>query len=151
MKRSGFANARPARPVRDPDEFSSFTPRPRQAVMATPRDIAQPAAPILKTPQDRGRAIRDSAKGEACTVRIVGVCTGKPEHTIWSHAPLGAAGKGRGLKSLDICGAYACAACDAALDQATGRPAGMTREQVLLDWCLGHLRSLVLLRQKGLI
>lgn len=111
--------------------------------------VARPVVP--KTPGRKSNAIRDSARGEECLVRIPGVCRGGTEHTIWSHAPLGAAGKGMGIKALDICGCYSCTACDAAMDQATGRPAKLTREQVLLAWCFGHFRSLVLLKQKGLI
>jgi Fe-S-cluster-containing dehydrogenase component len=79
------------------------------------------------------------------------VCTFDPEKTIWSHAPLGAAGKGRSIKSLDLAGCYACTACDAAIDRQSTLPAGMTREQVEIAWHEGHLRSLVLLRQKGLV
>jgi hypothetical protein len=136
-------------------EFSTFTPKPRtpaQAIAAAGWS-AVPKQWVAATPKVQGRKrqdIRDSARGEECTVRIAGVCRGGTEHTIWSHAPLGAAGKGRSIKSLDIAGAYCCTACDAALDQAQ-RPAGMTREQVLLDWFHGHMRSLVRLAQKGLL
>jgi hypothetical protein len=104
-----------------------------------------------KTPNRVQQSIRDSARGEACTVRIPGVCTQDPEKTIWSHAPFGIAGKGKGLKALDICGSYACTACDAVLDGQVPRPPGMTRDQVLIEWMFGHLRSLVILRQKGLV
>jgi len=78
------------------------------------------------------------------------VCTFDPATTIWSHAPLGAAGKGRGIKALDLCGAYCCTACDAVLDRQAKLPAGLTRSEVLIDWFYGHMRSLVRLRQKGL-
>lgn len=112
----------------------------------------QPTNPVPPKLEDRkSQAIRDSARGEECTVRIPGVCTGDPTHTIWSHAPLGAAGKGGQIKALDLCGAYSCTACDAALDQGRGLPAGYTRSLVLLDWFMGHMRSLVRLRQKGLV
>ena len=158
MRRSTFKPkaAAPARADRSA-EFASFKPRARQAarcsaeLSAALQSIANlPAPPIAKTPGRKRQDIRDSARGEECLVRIPGVCRGGTEHTIWSHAPLGAAGKGRGIKSLDIAGAYCCTACDAALDQAQ-RPATMTREQVLLDWFHGHMRSLVRLAQKGLI
>lgn len=96
-------------------------------------------------------AIRQSARGEDCTVRIPGVCSFDPAKTIWSHAPFGAAGKGRSIKSLDLCGAYCCTACDAAIDGQRKPPPGYTREQMLLDWHSGHMRSLVRLRQKGLV
>jgi hypothetical protein len=141
-------------------EFSTFTPKPRAPAQGLPElrqimvgvstldDLPRPLAPKV---QGRKRQdIRDSARGEECTVRIAGICRGGTEHTIWSHAPLGAAGKGRSIKSLDLAGAYCCTACDAALDQAQ-RPPGMSREQVLLDWFFGHMRSLVRLAQKGLL
>lgn len=94
--------------------------------------------------------ITESARGEECQVRIPGVCTFDPATTIWSHARHGSAGKGKGIKALDLCGAYACTACDAAYDQMIGAK-HMTREQIDLDWFHGHLRSLVILAKKGLI
>lgn len=94
--------------------------------------------------------IRQSARDEECQVRIPGVCTGDPATTIWSHARHYAAGKGKGIKALDIAGAYACTACDAAYDQLIGVP-HMTRSEVDLDWFMGHMRSLVILKDKGLI
>jgi len=94
--------------------------------------------------------IRDSANGEDCTVRLPNVCTFDPAKTIWSHGRWGAGGKGKSLKSIDLNGAYACTACDAVFDGQRPRPHGMTREQVDLDWFHGHLRSLVILVEKGL-
>lgn len=112
--------------------------------------VADRPRPAQKTMDRKRQDIRDSARGEDCTVRIPGVCTFDPEKTIWSHAPLGAAGKGRGIKALDLCGAYCCTACDAVVDGQAPMPAGMTRAMVLLDWFMGHMRSLVRLQQKGL-
>jgi hypothetical protein len=94
--------------------------------------------------------IRESARGEDCTVRIVGVCTHDPEKTIWSHARWEAAGRGKALKAPDIAGAYACTACDAAYDGQM-RVVGMKRGEIDADWCMGHFRSLIILRDKGLI
>ena len=93
--------------------------------------------------------ITKSANGEDCQVRIIGVCTFDPAMTIWSHCRHGAAGKGKAIKALDIAGAYACTACDAAYDQLQG-VSHMSREQVDLDWFMGHMRSLVILNRKGL-
>jgi hypothetical protein len=121
-----------------------------EPVRATMGRVDRAPVQALKTPDRVSQAIRDSARGEECTVRIPGVCTFDPEKTIWSHAPLGAAGKGRGIKALDLCGAYCCTACDAALDRQATLPAGLTRAEVLIDWFYGHMRSLVRLRQKGL-
>jgi len=96
-------------------------------------------------------AITKSSKGEDCQVRYVGVCSHDPAKTIWSHARHGAGGRGKGIKALDIAGAFACTDCDAVYDGQRPRPAGMTREQADLDWFMGHLRSLVILCEKGLI
>lgn len=131
-------------------------PRAPVVTLSNDRSAPMPRAvhtveTILKTRDRKSQAIRDSARGEDCTVRIVGACMHDPEATIWSHAPLGAAGKGRSIKALDICGAYACTACDAVIDGQRHLPPGATRESVLADWMLGHMRSLVRLRQKGLV
>lgn len=94
--------------------------------------------------------ITKSARDEDCLVRLPDICTHDPATTIWSHARWGSAGKGKGLKALDLCGAYCCTACDAAYDQMTGAK-HLTREQIDADWMQGHLRSLVRLAEKGLI
>lgn len=93
--------------------------------------------------------ITQSAHGEECQVRIPGVCSHDPEKTIWSHARWGAAGRGKSIKAIDLAGAYCCTACDAAYDgQLKTR---YTRQEIDFDWCMGHLRSLVILQQKGLV
>jgi hypothetical protein len=97
------------------------------------------------------QSIRDSAKGEACLVRLPMVCANDSAYTIWSHAPFKAAGKGMGIKALDLCGAYACTRCDAVIDRQAPLPMGMSREQVEIAWFMGHLRSLVRLRELGLV
>lgn len=119
------------------------------------RGVIKPVSADRKAvaPKIDGRkvqAIRDSARGEECTVRIPGVCTFDAEKTIWSHAPFGAAGKGRGIKAIDLAGAYCCTACDAVIDGQAPLPPGLTRQQAELDWFHGHMRSLVRLMQKGL-
>lgn len=95
--------------------------------------------------------IRQSARGEDCLVRIPGVCRRDPAYTIWSHYRGLAGGKGMGIKSIDLCGAYACTACDMLYDGQTKRPAGMTKVDVDLAWLQGHIRSLVRLAEKGLV
>jgi len=95
--------------------------------------------------------IRESARGEDCQVRIPGICLFEPQYTIWSHFRGLAGGKGMSIKASDICGAYACTACDAVYDGQRPRPEGMTKEDVDLDWFAGHIRSLVILARKRLI
>ena len=60
-------------------------------------------------------------------------------------------GRPKSIKALDLAGAYACTACDALYDGQIPRPTEMTREQADLDWFMGHVRSLVILKDKGLI
>ena len=147
MIRSGFKSKLPERkPAKQIG--CEYIGGPRAVARAT---VELPMAkPVLKTPDPHDQRIRDSAKGEECTVRIVGACTHDPAHTIWSHAPLQAAGKGRGWKSVDVAGAYCCTACDAVVDGQRHLPPGASRDSVLLDWFHGHMRSLVILKQKGL-
>lgn len=135
------------------DEFASFTPKPRTgARMAQADDTRLPtAAPILKTPDRKSQAIRDSARDEPCLVRLPG-CPGDYKLTIWSHNRHARAGKGRGIKSLDLNGCYACGLwCDMIYDGGRPLPPGVTREQVELAWYHAHAESLVKLRQKGLV
>ncbi|MDB5541967.1 MAG: hypothetical protein JWQ89_3694 [Devosia sp.] len=133
-------------------------PTPRAAVLYAPIsnltreqfERMYPGKPELKTPDRKSTAIRESARGEECTVRIVGACTHDDAMTIWSHAPFKSADKGGSIKSLDLCGAYCCTACDAVIDGQRPMPPGASRTSVMNDWFHGHMRSLVKLRQKGL-
>lgn len=125
------------------------------ARMATVESIArmpvEPAKRVTpKTPQRVQQSIRDSARGELCTVRLPG-CPCDPAMSIWSHNRHERAGKGKGIKALDLNGAIACTYCDAVYDGQRPRPAGMSVEQVELAWYHGHAESLVRLRQKGLV
>jgi hypothetical protein len=95
--------------------------------------------------------IRKSANGESCQVRIPGICRHDPAMTIWSHYRGSAGGKGMGIKSLDLAGAYCCTACDACYDGQTKRPEGLTKDDVDLMWLEGHIRSLVVLNERGLL
>ena len=62
----------------------------------------------------RLKKIRESAKGQACTVQSPW-CNGNPETTVFAH--YGEPGeKGMGLKPDDTSGAYACSACHDWLD-----------------------------------
>lgn len=152
MIRSGFKSKLP--PPREAKQYTGENPSapraPAPVVQIAQRRILT-VRPELKTPNRKNQAIRDSARGEECTVRIVGACTHDPEMTIWSHAPLQSADKGGQIKSLDLCGAYACTACDAVVDGQRPLPPGASRVSVMNDWFNGHMRSLVRLRQKGLV
>lgn len=157
-----LATRKRAAPKRDRgDEFADFTPRPRAPAKGSPElkaaldSIATlPVTPRKPAPKVQGRkqqAIRDAAQGEPCTVRLVGVCNHRPETSVWAHWPGLDGDRGMGLKSIDLAGAIACFSCHDVIDMRAKAPDGMTREQVELAFFRGHLRSLVRLKQKGLL
>ena len=145
------------KPARDPDEFASYrAPRPA-AVMATPASFAPQAQAPAPLPAKIPRAVRtdqrihDSANGEQCHMRLPGVCNGRTDTTVWSHWPGLDGDRGMGMKAVSLCGCYTCSACHDAIDGRAPPPDGMTRDQVVTDWLIGHMRSLVTLARKGLI
>lgn len=148
-----FAKSPPRqRKVRE-DTFPGFTPKPRAVAKGSPELAAalsalaaHPVAPFVKTPDRRSQAIRDSANGEQCLVRLPG-CIG---HAIWSHNRHARAGKGGGIKALDLNGAYCCTSCDAIYD-GQRHPGFLTRDEVELAWYHAHAESLCKLAQKGLL
>lgn len=138
-----------ARAARNAAQALTCMERPRSVMGgSTAGPVALPKVPAKSKVR---QAIRDSAKGEACTVRLPGICTNDPETTIWSHARWLDAGKGGATKAVDVAGAYACTACDAVYDGQRKPPPGYTRDDIDRDWCMGHFRSLVILARKGLI
>lgn len=96
-------------------------------------------------------AIRRSARGQECTVRIPFVCLHDSETVVWAHANGSAAGKGIGMKSHDVLGAYACGACHNCYDRRSPIPKGYSREEIELMFLEGHLRSLQILLEKDLV
>lgn len=61
------------------------------------------------------RRIRNAARGENCTVNIVGVCSYNPESTVLAHLP--DESKGMGKKADDISAVFACYNCHQAIDR----------------------------------
>lgn len=127
------------------------SPRAPRPVISLPHRASPLRAVEPKTSDRKSQSIRDSARGEDCTVRIVGACNFDPATTVWSHAPMLAAGRGMGMKALDLNGCFACACCHDVVDGRRPLPPGASSTSVLIDWFNGHMRSLVRLRQKGLI
>ena len=70
------------------------------------------------------KKLRDSARGQDCTVRIPGVCNFNPETTVLAHLPCGS--KGAGMKGPDIISVFCCSSCHDAID---GR-----RNDIEIDW-----------------
>ena len=157
MKRSGFSTKPPPRAANAREgEFVGFKPRPRDhavpgLVTALAEIFGMVARPVVpKTPGRKSTAIRDSARGEECLLALP-ECPSDPAMTIWSHNRHGRAGKGMGVKALDLNGCYACTHCDAVYDGQAPLPQGWWRDMVELAWYAGHDKSLVKLAQKGLL
>lgn len=150
MKRAAFRSEPPPRKDRSA-EFASFTPKPRTGVrMATAHDTYLPSTAVPKTPERKNQAIRDSARGEPCELRLPG-CDGGGETTVWCHLPEAVAGRGLGLKGIDLLGACGCRSCHDIVDRRSPRPARMTEHDVALVFYRAMARSIVKLRQKGLV
>ena len=58
--------------------------------------------------------LRNSARGEECTLRIYPHCNGDPETTVLCHI---ASGSGMGQKSPDWFGVYGCSSCHDVIDR----------------------------------
>jgi len=57
--------------------------------------------------------LRDSARGEDCTLQIHPYCNGNPETTVLCHLP---SGSGMGQKSPDWFAVYGCSSCHDIID-----------------------------------
>ena len=63
----------------------------------------------------RSKKLRDSARGQDCTVNIAGICNYMPETTILAHFNF--EGGSTGGKSDDISAGFACSSCHEHLDR----------------------------------
>lgn len=60
------------------------------------------------------KKLRDSARGQDCTVRLVGICNFDPATTVLAHLPCGQ--RGVAMKGPDNMAVFACSACHDAID-----------------------------------
>ncbi|MCW6608452.1 DUF1364 domain-containing protein [Yersinia ruckeri] len=87
---------------------------------------------MSKSPAFRSKALRDSARGQCCTLQIPGICNGNPETTVLCHLP--SSTHGMGYKSDDYWAVFGCSDCHDVLD---GR--------VPYEWQPGELEEAILL------
>jgi len=72
----------------------------------------------MKQKRIESKKARDSARGEDCTLNIVGVCNHDPSTTVLAHLPDDSGCGKMGGKSDDVgCAVYACSACHDILDE----------------------------------
>lgn len=96
----------------------------------------------------QSKHLRNSARGQACTLQIVGVCNGDWSTTVLAHLPDESHGMAK--KSDDVSSCYACDACHSVLDGRAKWPAG---EHEYKDWYLrrAQTRTLRAMFDDGLI
>ena len=93
-------------------------------------------------------AIRKSARGENCQIRLAGYCNRNPETVVLAHYRL-AGYCGTGIKPPDYMGAYACSVCHDIVD---GRVrTDLDEDEIRAAFAEGVMRTLVLLHKKGLV
>lgn len=92
--------------------------------------------------------IRESAKGQNCTVRLVGICNRNPETVVLAHYRM-AGTCGIAMKPNDIQAAYACSRCHDAVD---GRlKTDLSHEELQAAFAEGVMRTQQLLIKQGLL
>lgn len=69
---------------------------------------------LTKTKPIRSQKLRDSARNEECTFRVIGVCSEDWSTTVLCHLPDESHGGSR--KSDDHCAAYGCFTCHSVID-----------------------------------
>lgn len=95
--------------------------------------------------------ITDSARGERCTIRILGACRDDDRTVVFCHSNELRHGKGAGKKSDDRHGAYGCQTCHDIVDRRRDPPAGMPYAAVLKAFRQGNKQTVRKLKAKGLL
>ena len=92
--------------------------------------------------------IRESARGQQCQIRLVGICNHNPETVVLAHYRM-AGTCGMGMKPNDIQAAYACSQCHDAVD---GRlKTEYTHEELQTAFAEGVMRTQQILIKQGLL
>jgi len=84
---------------------------------------------FLKPITVRSKALKDSAKGQSCTLRLT-CCNANSGTTVLAHLPIGQ--KGMGMKRDDFCACFACSDCHDAIDGRTN--AEFTEADLMRAW-----------------
>jgi len=103
---------------------------------------------VIKSTLARSKKLRNAARGQHCTVGIVGDCNRDPATTVMSHLP--DSSHGLGLKADDIIACWACSACH---DQIDGRAPPVLEFADRREWYLRMAlqRTLKALVEQGVI
>lgn len=116
--------------------------------------VAAVQAKARKPMKSRGpkmTPIRRAARGQDCTLQILGVCNGESDTVVLCHSNSLADGKGMGLKAPDLAACFGCSDCHDVLDGRRPRPDSMTKEDIDATFDYAVQRTHAVLRTKGLI
>ena len=91
--------------------------------------------------------ITESARGEQCQVRLIGICNHNPETVVLAHYRL-AGTCGTGIKPVDLQAAYACSSCHDEIDRRTRY---LDEGEVKQAFAEGVMRTQRILIEKGLL
>lgn len=94
--------------------------------------------------------ITKSAREQPCQIQLPG-CPDNRETVVFCHSNELIHGKGVGLKSLEIFGAYGCQYCHDIVDRRRKPPEGMTMDEVMEYFRNGNARTVRILVDKELI
>jgi len=102
----------------------------------------------------RSKAIRNSARGEQCTLQIAGICNVDPATTVLAHLP--DESHGMGQKGSDLNAVYACSRCHDAIDRRSNwHPEGESMEgaAAIREWYMRRamVRTWKRLVEKGIM
>lgn len=100
---------------------------------------------IPKTTAIRSKAIRESARGESCTMHSP-ACNADPATVVWCHSNMSVHGKGGSRKADDPFGFYGCSGCNGWYDDG---PADQQEKESY--FVRAHGRSFLRLIEKGII
>lgn len=105
----------------------------------------------MKRSRPKTTKIRQSARGEDCTINLEGVCNYDPDTVVWCHSNQSAHGKGMGLKANDEYGAYGCSSCHKIYDRQAKRPDHLSLDDVEEAFTLAMEKSRAILVSKNLV
>ncbi|WP_163557553.1 nuclease domain-containing protein [Halomonas sp. NO4] len=95
----------------------------------------------LKPQPIRSKQVRDAARGERCTLQILGVCNHDDSTTVLSHLPDESHGMAR--KGDDISACFACHACHDVIDGRRDWPEGEAEHR---EWYMRRAQTRTLRR-----
>lgn len=104
---------------------------------------------FFKSKPARSKKLRESARGESCTLMIPGVCDHGTETTVLCH--LHDQVSGMGTKASDLAAVYGCRGCHSVMDGAVRPPEWVTPATVASCVLDALIRTHQRMFEKGLI